>query len=82
MTDEYLHWADAIFISTSAVCVTGLTPVIISNTFTVSGQIMILLLLQIGGLGIITLTSFVVLLFQKKNSIKKSKIIIGEMLDR
>jgi len=80
MTDEYLHWADAIFISTSAVCVTGLTPVIISDTFTVSGQIMILLLLQIGGLGIITLTSFVVLLVQKKIRLKE-QIIIGEMLD-
>lgn len=80
MTNEYLHWVDAIFISTSAVCVTGLTPVIVSETFTISGQILILFLIQIGGLGIITLTSFVVLLVQKKIRLKE-QIIIGEMLD-
>lgn len=79
MTNEYLHWADAIFLSTSAVCVTGLTPVIVSETFTISGQVLILLLIQIGGLGIITLTSFVVLLIQKKIRLKE-QIIIGEML--
>ena len=80
MTNEYLEWTDAIFISTSAVCVTGLTPLIISDTFTISGQIIIFLLFQIGGIGIITLTSFVILLTQKKIRLKE-QIIIGEMLD-
>ncbi|MEA1985902.1 MAG: hypothetical protein U9N76_00255, partial [Candidatus Marinimicrobia bacterium] len=41
MTNEYLQWSDAIFISTSAVCVTGLTPLIVSETFTISGQVII-----------------------------------------
>ena len=49
---------DALFISTSAVCVTGLSPVEIANTFTMEGQIIIALLIQIGGLGIMTITSF------------------------
>ena len=54
---------DALFISTSAVCVTGLSPVEIANTFTMEGQIIIALLIQIGGLGIMTITSFFALFF-------------------
>lgn len=55
--------ADALFISTSAVCVTGLSTVEIANTFTMEGQIIIALLIQIGGLGIMTITSFFALFF-------------------
>ena len=54
---------DALFISTSAVCVTGLSPVEIAHTFTPEGQIIIALLIQIGGLGIMTITSFFALFF-------------------
>ncbi len=80
MTKESLHWIDAIFVSTSAVCVTGLSPVVISETFTISGQIIVAILFQIGGLGIITLTSFIILLTQRKIRLKE-QILIGEMLD-
>jgi trk system potassium uptake protein TrkH len=51
---------DALFTSTSAVCVTGLTVVNIGSDLSLSGQIVTLILLQIGGLGIIT---FSLLLF-------------------
>lgn len=54
---------DALFISTSAVCVTGLSPIEIAHTFTIEGQIIIALLIQIGGLGIMTITSFFALFF-------------------
>ena len=54
---------DALFISTSAVCVTGLSPLEIAHTFTMEGQIIIALLIQIGGLGIMTITSFFALFF-------------------
>lgn len=54
---------DALFISTSSVCVTGLSPFEISETFTLAGQIIILLLIQIGGLGVMTITSFFSLFF-------------------
>ena len=54
---------DALFISTSAVCVTGLSTVEIAQTFTTEGQIIIALLIQIGGLGIMTITSFFALFF-------------------
>lgn len=54
---------DALFTSTSAVCVTGLSTVEIADTFTIEGQIIIALLIQIGGLGIMTITSFFALFF-------------------
>ncbi len=54
---------DALFISTSAVCVTGLSTLEIAHTFTTEGQIIIALLIQIGGLGIMTITSFFALFF-------------------
>lgn len=58
-----LPMVDALFISTSSVCVTGLSTVEIVNTFTMEGQIIIALLIQIGGLGIMTITSFFALFF-------------------
>ncbi|MFQ3596899.1 MAG: potassium transporter TrkG [Chloroherpetonaceae bacterium] len=49
---------DALFIATSAVCVTGLATVNIATSFTDVGHWIILILIQIGGLGIMTLTTF------------------------
>ena len=60
-TYSQVSWIDALFTSTSAVCVTGLSTVNISEVFTFEGQLFILLLIQLGGLGIVTLTSFVAL---------------------
>lgn len=54
---------DALFVSTSAVCVTGLSTVEVAHTFTIEGQIIIALLIQIGGLGIMTITSFFAIFF-------------------
>jgi len=56
-----LHWIDTLFVSTSAVCVTGLTTVNLSDVFTFTGQLIILLLIQTGGLGIVTITSLIAL---------------------
>jgi len=53
-----IGWIDALFLSTSAVCVTGLTPVDISTTLTLHGQWVLLGLIQVGGLGVMTLTYF------------------------
>lgn len=54
---------DALFVSTSAVCVTGLSPVDVGTTFTLEGQIILLCLIQIGGLGVMTITSFFAMFF-------------------
>lgn len=53
-----VSWIDALFTATSAVCVTGLTVVDTGTTFTPLGQGIVLVLIQIGGLGLMTLTVF------------------------
>ena len=55
-----LHPIDALFVSTSASCVVGLTVVDLHNDLTVFGQIVMLVLIQVGGLGIMTLATLVV----------------------
>ena len=55
---------DAAFISTSAVCVTGLTPVDISAVLSPVGVMVLLFLVQLGGLGIMTYTSIIFLLWR------------------
>jgi trk system potassium uptake protein len=51
-----IDWMDALFTATSAVCVTGLTSVDTGSTFTLFGQCVILLLIQIGRLGLMTIS--------------------------
>ena len=60
-TYDGITWIDALFTSTSAICITGLSTLNLSRAFTFEGQLFILLLIQLGGLGIITLTSFIAL---------------------
>lgn len=55
-TTEGISWLDALFTSTSAVCVTGLIVVDTATAFTPLGQGILLLLIQLGALGIVTLT--------------------------
>ncbi|WP_198022670.1 TrkH family potassium uptake protein [Anaerovibrio sp. RM50] len=55
-----LHPVDALFVSTSASCVTGLTVTDLKNDLTLFGKIVMLLLIQVGGLGIMTLGTLVV----------------------
>lgn len=64
-----LSLVDSLFVSTSAVCVTGLSPVELSSTFTRSGEIIILLLIQIGALGVMTITSFFTLFFMGETTL-------------
>lgn len=61
-TTAGISWLDALFTSTSAVCVTGLIVVDTETAFTPQGQLAILVLIQIGGLGMMTLTYFMVLM--------------------
>ena len=54
MTKSGISFVDALFTSTSAVCVTGLTVLDTGKDFTFAGQLVILVLIQLGGLGIMT----------------------------
>lgn len=53
-----LTFVDALFLATSAVCITGLSVVDVASEFTRFGQTILLVLVQIGGLGIMTFTGF------------------------
>lgn len=64
-----ISYSDALFLSTSAVCITGLTPVDISTTFTPTGLLILGLLVQAGGLGVLTFTSFFTLFYSGNISI-------------
>jgi len=55
-----LTWTDALFTSTSAVCVTGLVVVDTAKHFTFAGQLFLLLLVQLGGLGMLAFTSLLI----------------------
>lgn len=57
-TRNGINLIDALFISTSAVCVTGLATLDIATTFTVYGQIIIICLIQLGALGVLTFASY------------------------
>jgi len=57
-----LKWVDSFFLSTSAVCVTGLSTVNVAETFSGFGQVVILALIQLGGLGIVTASLALVML--------------------
>lgn len=74
-TGKSISFIDAMFISTSAVCVTGLTTVEVGNTFNLFGEIVIALLIQIGGLGISTIGIIFVLLAKKRIGLKSRQII-------
>lgn len=71
-----LTFIDAMFTAVSAVSVTGLSVVSIPETFNIYGIILIVLLLQIGGVGIMTLGTFLWLLFGKKIGLNERKLIM------
>ncbi|MBP0018260.1 MAG: ATPase [Cyanobacteria bacterium SBLK] len=77
-------WNDilvALFTSTSAVCVTGLIVVDTGTHFSAIGQFFILLLIQIGGLGYMTSTTFLILILRRKFDLRQ-KFAIQEAFDR
>jgi trk system potassium uptake protein TrkH len=69
---------DALFTATSAVCVTGLIVKDIPNDFTFFGQIVIMLLIQIGGLGYMTSSTIIALLIGKRIGIGERLIMKEE----
>jgi len=75
----HLSWLDAAFTSTSAVCVTGLVVENTATFFSPTGQIILLLLIQAGGLGIMTLTFFAAVVLFEGLSLH-DRLMLGKML--
>lgn len=70
-----LSFIEALFSATSATCVTGLTVIDISVRLTHFGQIVIISLIQIGGLGIMTFSTFFIFLISKRFSIRDRELL-------
>ena len=74
---EPIAYLDALFVSVSAVCVTGLVTVFPAAQFTLFGKVVLLGLIQIGGLGVIACTMAVFLAIRKKITMK-SRVMIQQ----
>lgn len=70
-TKTKMPYIDLLFTSTSSVCVVGLMVVDVSQNFTYFGQIVILLLIQIGGLGFMTIATLIFIFIGKKITLKE-----------
>ena len=68
-------YIDALFTATTATCVTGLVTLPTATTWSVFGQIIILLLIQMGGLGIVTVVSGFMISFHRKIGMKDRMLI-------
>ncbi|WP_237036438.1 TrkH family potassium uptake protein [Mediannikoviicoccus vaginalis] len=72
-------YLDSLFVSTSAVCVTGLSPVVTATHWNFFGQLIIIILIQIGGLGVMTLSTLVAMLLGKRITLS-TRLIIREQV--
>jgi len=75
-----MGFINALFTSTSATCVTGLIVVNTSTAFTVFGQLVIMFLIQVGGIGIMTMSSLIALVLGRKIGLKE-RLLIKDDLD-
>lgn len=78
-TGTPLGFLDALFTSTSAVCVTGLIVVDTATYFTIWGQLWILLFIQLGGLGLITLTTVIIGALGRRLSLRSEVLIVPQL---
>lgn len=78
---EFFGLLNSFFTATSAVCVTGLIVVDTATHFTVAGQIIILLLIQFGGLGFMTLTTMIMMILRRKITLR-DRLVIQEALNQ
>ena len=72
---ESVDYIDALFTAVSATCVTGLVTLPTVATWSVFGQIVILILIQIGGLGVITITAGFMVAIHRKMGLKDSQLL-------
>ncbi|MYL70442.1 Ktr system potassium transporter B [Halobacillus litoralis] len=80
-TTNGISFIDALFTSTSAMTVTGLIVLDTATAFTMFGQVVIMLLIQLGGLGIMTFAVFIYIAIGKKIGLKQ-RLIIKQALNQ
>jgi len=74
-TTKPISFTDALFTSTSAVCVTGLAVVDTATRYTFLGKFVVMTLIQIGGIGVMTITSFFGIFFKEKSSLREQSML-------
>ena len=77
---QELKYIDALFVATSAVCVTGLTPINISEVLNPIGHVIMMFLIELGGLGFMSVALLLALLFKKRVSVQ-SRLLIKDTLN-
>lgn len=75
-----ISWVDSFFVATSSVCVTGLSPFDMTATFTPFGFTVIIILIQIGALGVMTFTSFFAMFFMGNTSLY-NQLVVRDMMN-
>lgn len=80
-TGDSMSYVDALFMSTSAACVTGLTTVNVGTDLTHFGQAVLLLLVQIGGLGFTTMASLIAIVLRRRISFRE-RLILQEAMNQ
>jgi len=75
----YVSWLDLFFTSTSCTCVTGLFPFVGLANFTRIGHIILMILMQVGALGLVTFTMFFISLFIKPGL--TTSLITGQVME-
>ncbi len=76
---EPIAWVDALFMATSSVCVTGLGTLDPNAAFNQTGQIVLMALMQLGGIGIVTYSSLILYMLKRKVSLN-DRLAVGQAL--
>ncbi len=73
-----LSWVDALFVSASGLSTTGLTPIVVKDTFTVFGQTVLAFILQFGGIGLIMMVALFWLVVRKKIGFRERNMMMTD----
>ncbi|MBI1353922.1 MAG: potassium transporter TrkH [Acidobacteria bacterium] len=74
-----VHWIDAVFTAVSAVCVTGLITLDTPHDFTLWGQAVILLLIQLGALGIMSYSAAIIITLGKRLGLREERAVASSL---
>src|SRR5262245_1273084 len=80
--ERHVTFVDGVFTATSAVCVTGLSVRLTGTEFSFFGQVVILVLIQLGGIGITTMASFVGLALTGRENLHDKAMIVETLGSR
>lgn len=75
--EKPITYIDALFTAVSSVCVTGLSTIVAAEQFTFWGELILLILIQIGGLGFMTFVTLIFVFFKKRITLKE-RIMLGD----